>query len=109
MREVFDARGRAIHKGDMVECFPDQENSLIPGIRSGFFAGDLILGEVVDVISKFVSVLGIQTHGNWEQGETFWLYPEQVVIVENGDAVEKGDAVKEFDLDSFNQMLGIGG
>lgn len=114
MREVFDARGRAIHKGDMVECCPGQEKSPIPGIRGDrFSAGNLILGEVVsvieNVISGYVFVLGVQTQGDWEQGETFWLRPEQVVIVENGDAVEKGDAVKEFDLDSFNQMLGIGG
>lgn len=104
MKEIFDGRGCVIQKGDMVECCPGQEKSPIPGIRGGrFSAGNLILGEVVsvieNVISGYVSVLGIQTQGNWEQGEAFWLYPEQVVIVEN----------KEFDLDSFNQMLGIGG
>ena len=108
MKEIFDGRGCAIQKGDMVECCHGQEKSPIPGIRGDrFSAGNLILGEVLSVlvsgISEYVFVLGVQTQGDWEQGESFWLHPEQVIIVENSDAV------KEFDLNSFNQMLGIGG
>ena len=104
MKGTFDGHGNVIRVGDQVKCCPGREGSRVP-YTDRFFAGDLILGEVEwwPYPSGYVWVRGVETQGNWQPGDGFCLESEQVVVVKNGDVIG------EFDLDSFNQMLGIGG
>lgn len=48
-------------------------------------------------------MLSVQTNGVWQHGVGYYLSADQIVIAEGADYFT------EFDLDSFNQMLGIGG
>lgn len=99
MKEMFDGRGNVIRDGDRVKCCLGMESSRVP--HTSIFVGNLLAGEVLGFSGCYVNVLAVETEGVWEPGISFYLKPEQVVVVD--------DDAKGFDLDSFNQMLGIGG
>lgn len=101
MKGTFDCHGNLIHEGDIVKCSPGYEETLIPYTER--YAGDLIIGEVIKCSQEFVYVLGVQTKGGWQHGVGYYLSANQVAIAEGTDYFTG------FDLDSFNQMLGIGG
>lgn len=100
MKEMFDGLGNIIREGDIVECCPGREESTVP-YTDHLFAGDLIAGEVRGFTQGYVKVLGMRTRGNWVSGTSLFLTTDQVVSMDYSNFVDG------FNLNAFNQMLGI--